>query len=334
MLTILEGAELAASCATVNEFLCRLPGPVAIHVAGIDSDRTRALVTLSHGNEPSGLEAVYHWLRSGVVPAVNAVLVIASVEAARAEPLFYHRMLPGRRDLNRCFSGPADDAEGQLAHAILQHLRAQRPEAVIDLHNTSGSNPAFSVTTSDTQALRGLSSLFVNCMIMTDLRLGSLMEQDLGCPVVTIEAGGSQDESAEVVALLGLQRYLADDSDAGTVEQLRMMSHPLRLELAPHTRIDFSMHALHDRDVTVRSDIEIFNFKPVAAGQPLAWLGDAGMQHLQIGGTRSQNRVLDYFQVEQGQLCARLPMTLFMATTRPDIAAADCLFYFVAEESG
>ena len=113
----------------INDFLRSLPGPMAIHVAGRDPTRCRVLVTLSHGNEPSGLEAVHRWLLSGRQPAVNIVVIFGAVAAAAAEPLFFHRMLPGERDLNRCFSPPYSEEQGQLAQAILAHIRNQQPEA-------------------------------------------------------------------------------------------------------------------------------------------------------------------------------------------------------------
>ena len=47
--------------------------------------------------------------------------------------------------------------------------------------------------------------------MITDLRLGSLMEQDFGCPVVTIEAGGSLDETSEVVAQEGVARFFLQE---------------------------------------------------------------------------------------------------------------------------
>ena len=210
MLTIWERPQAGEIAPRINDFLRSLPGPVAIHLPGRDLSRSRVLVTLSHGNEPSGLEAVHRWLLSGRQPEVNIVVIFGAVPAAAAEPLFFHRMLPGERDLNRCFNPPYGDAQGQLAEAILSHIRGQQPEAVIDLHNTSGSSPAFSVTCGDTPAQRALVGLFVDHMIVTDLRLGSLMEQELGCPVVTIEAGGSQDVQAEVIADAGLARFFGE----------------------------------------------------------------------------------------------------------------------------
>jgi hypothetical protein len=316
----------------VNEFLQALPGPVAIHLSGRDDSRCRVLVTLSHGNEPSGLEAIHRWLLEGRQPEVNVVIILGAVEAALADPMFFHRQLPGTRDLNRCFNPPYKDRQGQLAQAMLRHIRELEPEAVIDLHNTSGSSSAFSVSIADSPGCRALAGLFVDRMILTDLRLGSLMEQDLGCPVVTIEAGGSQDDSSMVVAEEGIERLFCRQSLFDDDAQISLFRHPLRLELARHSRIDYADRPLHDRDITVRGDIEQFNFAPVDRSSMLGWLDDTGLEHLRIGSDRHPHEVSEFFRVEEGRLFPNRHMRLFMATTRPDIATSDCLFYFVCDD--
>ncbi len=316
----------------VNEFLQALPGPSAIYLTGEDTSRTRVLVTLSHGNEPSGLEAVHHWLQDGRKPTVNVVIILGAVEAALAEPLFFHRQLPGCRDLNRCFNPPYKDRQGQLAQSMLRTIRELEPEAVVDLHNTSGSSDAFSISIGDCPDRRALAARWVDRLIITDLRLGSLMEQDLGCPVITVEAGGSLDEAADVVAHEGIARFFLEDELLRPPEKLTLLRHPLRLELAAHSRIDYADRPLHDRDIVVRHDIERFNFAPVDHGDMLGWLDSQGLEHLQIGSDYQPHDVDEFFRVEQGQLYPRQHMRLFMATTRPDIAASDCLFYFVCDE--
>ena len=85
----------------IVEFLQILGQPACIELEGKDRSRTRALVTLLHGNEPSGLEAIFEWIKSRETPAVNIVCIIASVEAALTELVFSYRVLPGKRDLNR-----------------------------------------------------------------------------------------------------------------------------------------------------------------------------------------------------------------------------------------
>lgn len=313
----------------VGTFLQSLPGPTAIAVHGQDRSRCRVLVTLSHGNEPSGLEAIHRWLRSGRTPVVDVLFLLGSVEAARAEPMFYFRMLPGQRDLNRCFTPPFPDVAGQLAEAMLRRIRASKPEAVLDLHNTSGSNPAFSVTIGDSPQQRALSSLFAQQMIVTDLRLGSLMEQDFGCPVVTIEAGGSQDDTAAGVCDVGLEAFFHRDDVFAEAGDVNLLEHPYRLELQPHARIDFADHPLPDRDLTMRADIERFNFAPVPPSEPLGWASGLGSLRASTGRDTCDAR--KFFRIEDGRIYTRDTLRLFMATTRADIAASDCLFYFVRE---
>ena len=46
-------------------------------------------------------------------------------------------------DLNRCFSYPSQAPVYQRARAIRQAIAEVEPECVVDLHNTSGSGPAF-----------------------------------------------------------------------------------------------------------------------------------------------------------------------------------------------
>lgn len=313
----------------VGDFLQSLLGPTAITVHGKDRSRSRVLVTLSHGNEPSGLEAMHRWLRSGRTPSVDILFLLGSVEAARAEPMFYFRMLPGQRDLNRCFNPPYSGAAGKLAEAMLQQIRAAQPEAVIDLHNTSGSNPAFSVTIGDSPEQRALSALFARQMIVTDLRLGSLMEQDFGCPIVTIEAGGSQDETAAGVCDAGLEALFHREDVFAEPGEVSLLQHPYRLELQPRARIDFADHPLPDRDLTMRADIERFNFTPVPPSEPLGWA--AGLSCLRASTGRDTRDAREFFRVQDGRIYTRETLRLFMATTRADIAASDCLFYFVPE---
>ena len=131
---------------SLKDFLKKLAVPTAIHLCGEHSSSSRVLVTLSHGNEPSGIEAVHQWLLTGTKPKVNTVIILGSIEAALAEPIFYHRQLPGKRDLNRCFSPPYRDEQGQLALSILDHVRNSHPEALVDMHNTSGTSGPFAVT--------------------------------------------------------------------------------------------------------------------------------------------------------------------------------------------
>ena len=234
-------AELGSN---VEEFLRWMDGPTSFLLAGEDATRTRALVTLLHGNEPSGTIALHRYLRSGQRPAVNILCVVASVHAAIETPLFSHRMLPRARDLNRCFRPPFDDAQGVLAEEILEILRMHHPEAVIDMHNTSGSGPAFGVCTHMDRQHDALVSLFTQRLIVSNLGLGALMEiSEDDCPTVTVEVGGRLDEEAHELAYEGLCRFFAaetvlcpGDTDWG----LELLCDPIRLELNENVTLTYA----------------------------------------------------------------------------------------------
>jgi hypothetical protein len=317
----------------LEAFLRYLDGPACIFLEGADSSRCRALVTLLHGNEPSGARALFRWLKSGQQVAVNTVCIIASVEAALAPPLFSHRMLPGMRDLNRCFRPPFADSQGLLAEEILELLALHRPEAVVDMHNTSGSGPAFAVCTHMDRQHDALAALFTRRMIVTRLNLGALMEiSEHGYPTVTIEVGGRMDVAAQQLAYEGLCRYFLrpwvlarDNRDQG----LELLHNPIRLELNPGVTLTCSERPAPGFDVTLRPDIEQLNFGIVPAETALGWI-DGELRKLfwarDAGGRCAVARLL---REEGGRLYPAAPLQLFMITSNVAIASSDCLFYAV-----
>ena len=100
---------------SVEAFLQSLAGPTLIRLDGRDNSRCRFVVTLLHGNEPSGLKAIHQLLRDGFQPEVTTLMAIVSVSAALAPPLFSHRFLSHQRDMNRLFSPPFEGAQAALA---------------------------------------------------------------------------------------------------------------------------------------------------------------------------------------------------------------------------
>ena len=317
------------------DFLDALPGPVHIHLSGRDSSRCRVAVTLLHGNEPSGLSAVHALLRQGIEPAVDIHLFIVNVEAARARPLFSHRMLPGDRDLNRSFRAPfADDPQGRLAQVLLTCWQTLAPEALIDIHNTSGAGPSFGVVTSIDAAHESLVSLFTHRVIMTDLVLGSVMDlSGRFCPVVTIECGGARSQESDRTALIGLTQYLSLervlDRVPGNDVIMDYFHHPLRLELLPGVAVDYGHEALLVRGVTLLPDLEQLNFNQVEAGTRLGVITGELADVLQARTSQGENRLLHFFGADSDYLVTRVRMKFFMVTNNPEIARTDCLLYFV-----
>ncbi len=331
-LTILEGLRPDDVPDDAARFLRRLGRPTAIRLAGRDRTRSRAVTTLLHGNEPSGFRAVHAWLRGGSAPAVDTLLIVANVEAALAAPGFAHRMLPGRRDLNRCFLGPFDDVDGALAAAILEELGKAAPEALIDIHNNTGHNPAYGVGVDASPGILQLVSLFGDRFVLSHLRLGALMEAVLELPSATVEVGRSGDPAADALALRGLTRFLEDEQVVvpGLVPAMRVLSMPMRVGVREGVALAVADEPVAGADLTVLADLDRHNFETIGAGEPIGWTTRTDWP-LELRDEDGIDRAADYFALEAGRIVTRLPIVPIMITTDPHVAEADCLFYIVRD---
>lgn len=320
----------------VEQFLQFLDGPACLLLEGEDKTRCRAFVTLSHGNEPSGAMALFRWLKSGAQPAVNIVCLLGSVRTALTPPLFTHRQPQGERDLNRCFKPPFDDKQGALAEEMLEILRLHHPEAVIDMHNTSGSGPAFGVATFMDHHHDALVSLFTQRLLITGINLGSLMEiSEHMYPTVTVEMGGRLDDEAHRQAFEGLERYFTADQVLSSREEkdwgLELLFDPVRLELQPHSSLAYA-DGPNGADVTLRTDIEHLNFGVVAADTPLGWIKGEAVDYFRAQDKNGSCALARLIRVEDGVLYPAQALKLFMITNNATIARSDCLFYAVADD--
>jgi hypothetical protein len=319
------------------DFLRALGGPSVLFFPGIDTTRTRAFVTLLHGNEPSGLIALRRWLMSGQRPAVNTLAVVASVPAALAEPAFFYRMLPRARDLNRCFAPPFEGAQGELARAILELLDRHRPETVVDMHNTSGSGPSFGVVNHFDPRHDALVALFTRRLIVSRLNLGALMELSTpASPYVTLEVGGREDPEAHELAWDGLQRYFLRDKvlhdDADHDWGLEVLQHPIRLELRDGVTLCYSERPQPGYDITLQPDIEHFNFGTVDARNCLGWANGDLPSLFRAQDGEGRCAVSTLLRQRDGGLYPARSLKLFMITNNATIAQTDCLCYAVADD--
>ena len=310
-----------------------LGGPALLTLAGNDGSRTRGVATLLHGNEPSGTRALVEYLRSAEVPATNVVVLVGAVAAAQAAPGFAHRALPGARDLNRCFRSPWDGAEGALAHEALRLLREARCEALVDLHNNTGHNPVYGVGTVADAARLNLTALFGERYVVTDLRLGSLIEATSDdFPTLTIECGRAGDRAADAAALAGLRRYLALErleTRRVLARRMTVLADPIRVCARPGVRLAFGHSAAPDADLTLAHDIDHHNFRPVLPGAPVGWLAPTAGWPLEARGADGVDVSEDLFVAERSRLLTRRGLVPIMMTLDPVVALADCLFYAV-----
>jgi len=323
-LSELDAAESAEA------MLAHLKGPTWFRIPGRDRSRCRAITTLLHGNEPSGFRALHQYLARRERPTTDLVCLLGAVAAAKLPPVFSHRFAPGGLDLNRCFRAPFPGPEGALARAALDVLRSASPEALVDLHNTSGRGPAYAVATSSDPWHPHLTSFFSERLVVTDLRLGALTEAtSQWFPSIVIECGGAGDPRADRVAWEGLQRFTraAEVLDPGR-SLAEVFEHPVRIELAPGYTVAYADTPVAGVDVILRHDVDRLNFGTVARGERLGWVRE-GIAALVVRGPKGVGPASEFLCADGDRLLAARPFRPLMITTQPAIATSDCLFYAI-----
>jgi hypothetical protein len=219
---------------------------------------------------------------------------------------------------------------------VLDQLRAIRPEALLDLHNTSGSGPAYGVTTRMTDAHRAMAAPFTDHVILTDVRLGTLIEavQD-EWPSLVVECGGARDVAADEAALRGLRWFATSESVLApepSAPPIHVLAHPVRVELAAGHSVAYGEEPHPEVAVTLRTNVDHHNFGVVDAGTPLGWVPDRRLDVLEARCTAGRNWVEQFFRLEGDELILDQALRLFMITTNPAIARDDCLFYALSAE--
>jgi hypothetical protein len=315
--------------------LAWLGGPALVRIAGRDRSRTRAVGALLHGNEPSGLRAVHALLRDPEPPAVDILCFVGAVGAACAPPAFTHRALPGHRDLNRCFRAPFDGEEGAVAREALAAIECARPEALVDLHNNTGHNPAYAIGVHATTGHLALASVFATRFIHTTLRLGSLMEGFAAdIPAITVECGRAGGATADAFARDRLARLVGLSVLPSASPAMHIYVDPVRVTLRRGATVAFDETPHVECDLTLRGDVDRHNFMRLEAGTRIGWVAREAPLPLEARGAEGDDVAAELFEVRGGELVATRSFVPVMMTTNPDVAAADCLFYVVRDCPG
>ena len=321
---------------TPLSFLQQLGAPTEIRLSGRQAGPARAISALLHGNEPSSVIAIHRFLRSGGRPTVDTSIFILAVEAALAEPGFAMRMLPGRRDLNRCFFPASDDIDGQLAATVLARLRSRRYEALVDLHNNTGRNPPYGIINQLGLARLKLVEMFTDsCCVLSDLRVGALTEAIVDeIPSVAIECGHAADPYAHDVAYRGIERFVTA-SELGLTgalcQPVAMFDGPIRVELRRGLSVAFASAPHQHAELTLRDDIDVHNFRRLDRGTVLGWLRSDAEWPLCARGRDGVDVSRQHFAVRDGALLHDSDLVPIMMTTNAQIALVDCLCYLMRQ---
>ena len=318
-----------------EEVLARLGGPTLLRLPGTDANpAARVVACLLHGNEDSGFRAVARLLRSGARFPFDLWVFIGNVEAAVADGAFGHRYLEGQEDFNRIWRRePALTPERKLATAVLDELEAAAPEAVLDLHNTSGDNPPHAVVPdrADRGAERtvALAAACIGLVLQWRLEAHTLMEAMAPiCPAIAVECGiAGRPEHVDVAADV-LHRFLHLDPvpDAGQPEQRFEMRE--RVVVRPEASFAFDAQLRPGLDLALAPDLDAANFGMLFAGAVIGRCPPGRDMPLRANDMDGRDTTDEAFALGgDGRIRLQRDVTPVMMTRSVIQTRRDCLFY-------
>jgi len=312
-----------------TELYTILPGPTLLHLPGARPEPL-FVSTLLHGNETSGLVALQALLRKHrgrELPRALSVF-IGNVAAARSGL----RRLDGQPDYNRVWPGGEDQRspEAAIARDVLEAMRPLRPFASIDIHTTTGRNPHYSCSNQLDPRFLYLASLFSRIVVYS-IRPDGVLTNAFAeiCPAITIECGPAGERAGAELALGLLERglALAELPDAPLPEKDIDLYHTVATVTVPEM-VSFGFGVEH-ADLSFREDLDLFNFREIPAGTPLARLRAGAPARLVVANEWGQDVTSEFLVETDGELCTRRALTPSLITLDERIIRQDCLGYFM-----
>lgn len=305
-----------------TELATRLDRPALIYIPGA-RDPALFVSTLLHGNEISGWDAVRALVagRSIILPR-SMIIFIGNVGAAARGV----RHLPDEPDYNRIWNG-GHSLEERMAAEVLETVSRHELFAAVDLHNNTGHNPHYAVITDARPQTLGLARTFNHLAVYTRApeTVQTLAFAPLA-PALTVETGHAEDPEAADRALVYLETLLASDSvPTGTTDDLELYRSGVRVIVPDGGHFHFDAGP----GLALRRDLEIFNFRTVAANTTFANLNGDDARSLRVIDEQHRDVTEEYFYYAGGEIKLKDAAIPAMYTTDPEIVAQDCLCYFM-----
>jgi hypothetical protein len=312
--------------------LRHLGRPTLARIAGTGDGAPRAVVTLQHGDEPTGLQAVLRALRRRPRLPYDLWVAIGNVRAALEPPGYAHRFLSGQRDMNRLWVDDDGSELGLAVQGIRAHLLDQPLASVVDLHNTSGANPFHAIVAEPTVAAVNLATLFTTTVVRWDQRVGAMMEAlHPHAPSIAVECGLAGRPGSLAFALDGVRRWLAapDPASDRVAIDHDLLVTMRRVLVRPDVRFRFGGEVDAEVDLAIDIDADQRNGVPTAAGWVLGRVRPdltAPLVVLDPGGSDVTDQVVT---VRDGQVVVTIDTVPLMMTRTVDAARKDCLTYLL-----
>jgi hypothetical protein len=323
----------------VREVLRELGTTTWLRVPGTGEQPARAVATLLHGDESTGLEAIVRLLRRRPRFPFDLHVVLGNVEAALHGSGFAHRYLDGQEDGNRVWNGssPSDASpQRQAADAVLGDLLAAPLAGLVDLHNTTGANPFHALVTRADDASLELATRFTTTLLRWEFGAGTLLEAVADhAPAAAVECGLPGRQTSTAFAIDGLRRFLGPRPGAFPPPEHDLLGAMRRVHVRPEVRFRFGGVPDGEVDLALVADGDAANLREVPAGHVLGHVRAGAPQPLLVtaaDGTDVTDRVVAVRP--DGAVVTRDPTTPVMVVRTVEAARKDCLCYLASRSTG
>ncbi|TWX72916.1 hypothetical protein [Colwellia sp. C1TZA3] len=110
---------------------------------------------------------------------------------------------------------------------------------------------------------------------------------------------------------------------------MQILYKPLRLIIKAERKLSFSKGDEGYSGVTLRQNIEQFNYGGCCEGLLLGWLDDQGLENLEMLNDQGVNVLEQHFTMVDNKLLCATNFRMFMASNQSNIVRSDCLFYVI-----
>ena len=312
-----------------------LERPTLVRLPSDGEQPPRAVATLLHGDESTGLQAMLRVLRHRRRYPFDLYWIVGNVRAALAPPGFAHRFLDDQEDFNRIWG--LDDPttlQRRAADRILTELEAAGLEALVDVHNNSGDNPFYAIITRQRSDVLNLATIFTTTLLRWDLRAHTLMEsmQDR-CATVAVECGLPGRPESLAFAVDALRRYLAAPplADDRVVRDHDLLGGLRKVTVKPEIAFRFGGDLQDGLDLVLAPDADVHNFVEVPAGHVLGRVRPGAALPVCALDASGRDVTTEHFALDGDRLVVTAPATPVMMTRTVEAARKDCLFYLAME---
>jgi len=206
----------------------------------------------------------------------DVYLLIASVKAAKIQPYFSNRFVPGKENFNRVWVDEPKSEDQLIANSIYKFIINLPLIAILDLHSFTAKNTSpHCIICYDNNETINISKKLASTIFFMDMSYGALIDK-LGkkFPSVTVECGTNLTREADDSAFDVIQRFFTETKVKEGVNHdmtNKIYSGVFNVKVNKDTKIIWSDKNENNYDLVLRKDVESLNLKEIEAQTFFGW---------------------------------------------------------------